>query len=217
MLKTLQLGRIRNDPTQISRIQNPSPEFLVKAVEINYQVIWHLDNPSPELVKLAIKRNIVALRGLPKQDKSIELFAVRNDPRALKYIPDPDEEVQLEAISKNGLLVGLIVEPSETVQKAAVANISKAITRIKHPCLDAQLLALDDNYSLINEVVNADVYAIKLAIAMGKNQSFRRGKIDLKNHNLTTDQWWDLVQEFPQEYGIMNLTKEQKSYAILCG
>jgi hypothetical protein len=166
---------------------------------------------------LAIKRNIVALRGLPKQDKSIELFAVRNDPRALKYIPDPDEEVQLEAISKNGLLVGLISEPSESVQKAAVANIAKAITRIKYPCADAQIIALDDDYTLINKIVNANVYSIKFAIATGKNQAFRRGKIDLKKHNLTTDQWWELVQEFPQEYGIMNLTEEQKSYAILCG
>lgn len=217
MLKTLQLGRIRNDPTQISRIQNPSPEFLVKAVEINYQVIWHLKDPNPELVKLAISRNIVALRGLPKQDKSIELFAVRNDPRALKYIQDPDEEVQLEAISKNGLLVGLISEPSESIQKAAVANITKAITRIKRPCLDVQVLALGDDYSIINDIINADVYAIKLAITMGKNQSFRRGKINLKKHNLTTEQWWDLVQEFPQEHKIMNLTEEQKSYAILCG
>lgn len=218
MFKTITLGRIRSDPTQIAKIKNPTRDFLIKAIELNYQVIWHMVNPDDDLVKLAVKQNVVALRDLPPQSRDVNHYAIQLDPRALKYIQDPDYDAQFMAVAKNGLLVGLIPEPEVAIQVAAVTNVADAITRIKDPHLDAQLIALSYDYMIVNKIATPHVEAIKFAIYEMKNNKRKNSnrKIDLRDHKLTSAQWWELVQEFPDLHPIMNLTDEQRSYAILC-
>lgn len=217
-MKTLLLGRIKSDATHITKVKNPTKEFLIKAIDLNYQVIWYLDNPADELVQLAVYKNVVALRDLPPQSFAVNQYAIKVDPRALKYIKDPAEEIQLMAVNRNGLLIGLIPEPSVEVQIAAVTNTAEAVTRIKDPHLDAQIIAIDYDYMMVNKIPTAHVEAIKMAIYEMKNNKRKttRRIIDLTKHQLSISQWWELVQEFPDLHAIMNLTEEQRSYAILC-
>lgn len=215
MFNTFHLGRVKSDPSQISKIKNPSRDFLIKAIELNYRVVIHLENPDEELIKIAIQKNVVVIRDLPPQPSHINLFAVRVDPRALKYIKLPTYEVQMMAVSKNGLMVGVLDDPAPDVQLKAVQNISDAITRIKNPTLEAQICALTDNYGHINNMVKPHVDAVIFAIKQSKI-SKRRTKIDLTNLNLSVDEWWEVVKSFPEDYKLMNLNAEQISYAILC-
>lgn len=212
------LRRVKIDPSSISQMDQSDPEFLLDAIEKNYRVIWYIKEPKPIMVEMAVKQNILALRGLPKQCDAINLLAIGIDPRALKYIPEPDERTQMAAISRNGLLVGLIENPSVEIQMAAVDNIPDAITRIKKPAVDAQLLAVGKNYTIITKIPDPSVDAIKMALGFQKQQKPNpfRSLIDLTNLKLTTDDWWKIVQAFPEYHAQMNLNDEQISYAILC-
>lgn len=66
-----QLAKLVKDFMHIQYIENPSENFLIKAVKQNFRVLNGIENPS----------------------EKVQLAAVRNEPESIRYIENPTEKV----------------------------------------------------------------------------------------------------------------------------
>jgi hypothetical protein len=100
--KQIELEAVKNNPSAIQWIKNPSEEMKLIAIQDNPNNIFHIENPSKEIQLIAIKKNPRAITHNPC--KEAQLIAVRNDNDEsnpiIMRINNPCKEAQLIAASK---------------------------------------------------------------------------------------------------------------------
>ena len=119
-----QLVAVKQDPTSIRFIKNPSEEVQLAAVNKNGLAIQYIKNPSEELQLAAVKQNGYAIQYIANPSEAVKLAAVNQNGYAIKDIDNPTEQVQLVAVSNDGDSIKYIANPSEDVKLAAYKQIN---------------------------------------------------------------------------------------------
>ena len=149
-----QLVAVKQDPTSIRFIKNPSEEVQLAAVTQNGYAIQYIKNPSEELQLAAVTQNGNAILFIKNPSEEVKLAAVNKYGCAIQYIKNPSEEVQLAAVKENGFAIQYIANPSEAVQLLAVKKNGYLIQYIKNPSEELKLIAVNQYGLVIKHIEN---------------------------------------------------------------
>lgn len=200
---------IRNNPYVIERLENPTEEMQLVAVETNGLALQYIKNPSAAVQKAALQNTPRAIQYIenPSEDMLLQVVnagwnnldyiknpspelieaALAQSGWAIRYIKNPDEKTQLKAVEKNYDAIKYIRDPAPSVQLAAVRGNYEALRYIKNPSTEAKDLAVRENEQ-----------AIRLIPGMKKEEFLRYlsrnvlvSKYMPQGISLTPDDWRD--------------------------
>jgi len=147
------LSLVKEYPSAIKYIRNPSNEMSLIAVSSGNIYIKYIKNPSEEVQLEALKENGDLIQYIRKPTKKAQLAAVKQSGSNILYIHNPSEEAQLVAVTSsydNTSISNIqyINNPSEKVQIAAIKYDEMALRYIKNPTEKVQLNAVDQGVTL---------------------------------------------------------------------
>jgi hypothetical protein len=90
------LKSLKNNPSKLKNIENPSEEIQLEAVRQDGFAIKYLKGKNPS--------------------EKVQMEAVKQEPRAIGHIKNPSEGIQMEALKKDRFSMNFITNPSEKVQ-----------------------------------------------------------------------------------------------------
>ena len=138
---------IRNHPSEIRNIENPSERLQLIAVRKDGYKIIFIKNPTEKVQLEAVRENGYAIRYIKNPSEQVQLEAVKQNGYALEYIKNPSEKIQFEAVKQDGGSLEYI--KNEKVQLEIVKKYPLAIQYIKNPTEKVQLEAVKYNIGML--------------------------------------------------------------------
>ena len=143
---------IRNNPYVIGRIENPTEEMQLLAVQLNGQALQYITNPSPAVQEAAIANTARAIQFIDNPSEDIKLQAVRAGWNNLSYLENPSQELIDAALDQSGWAIKYIKDAGHDLQLRAVNKNYDAVKYIKDPAEDVQLAAVRGNYEALRYI-----------------------------------------------------------------
>ncbi len=154
------LNMIQNNPYVIERIENPTEEMKLLAVQTNGLALQYIPHPS----EAAVANTPRAIQFLENPSETLLLQAVQHGWNNLAYIKHPSEALIQAALQQSGWAIKYIDHPSEALQLQAVQKNYDAVQYIKEPSLAVQKAAVKANYEALRYIPNPDYEAVCLAV-----------------------------------------------------
>ena len=111
-------------------------------IQNNPYVIERIENPTEEMKLLAVQTNGLALQYIPHPSQAVQEAAVANTPRAIQFLENPPETLLLQAVQHGWNNLAYIKHPSEVLIQAALQQSGWAIKYIGQPTETLQLQAV---------------------------------------------------------------------------
>lgn len=132
------------DPTEISKIDNPSEEQQLFAVR-----------KSGNTIKFIFEKGI-------SPSKNVQIEALKQNGESIRHFKNPSEELQIIAVSNSKFAITHIDNPSEKIQLASVEAEGNSILFIKNPTEPVQILAINKSPDFMRLIDNPTPKAMKL-------------------------------------------------------
>jgi hypothetical protein len=115
---------IRIDPWSVRHIKNPSDELLMKAIDLDADVLQFVPEQTEELCMKAVQSNGMALFSVRKKNPKIYTAAIKQCGRALQYVPMADQtfELAFEAVKQSNAALRFVAGHLKTQVMEALNN-----------------------------------------------------------------------------------------------
>ena len=207
------MNMIRNNPYVIGRIENPTEEMQLLAVQLNGQALQYITNTSPAVQEAAIANTARAIQFIENPSEDIKLQAVRAGWNNLSYLDNPSQELIDAALDQSGWAIKYIKDADHDLQLRAVNKNYDAVKYIKDPAPDVQLAAVRGNYEALRYIENPtdeakdlaireDAQALRLIRNLGKEDFLHYLGLNVlvskyipKDISLSPDDWRDTLKD----------------------
>lgn len=214
------LRGIKKDPYSIRHIEFPTWKQQMCAIQLAPKSIACIKNPDTLVVYEAVRLDPSAIKFISDVDDELAEFAIGIDPVAFKYIvrkhSDISDTLYLKALDVMPNLIQYIANPTPEQQLTAVKSKHNAIGCIKKPTFEAQTEAITRYPLHIKHLLLSKETIIVYFEKIRRDSRWADKICNVSHANLTEDEWWEIVKEFPEYYEQMDLTEEQISYAQIC-
>ena len=134
--KNYTVADLRNSPTLIYYIKNPTEEQQLAAVNISPGVITNIKYPTEKTQLAVVKRNgymidVIFKHCLVTPSETVQLAAVTNAGDAIDFIENPSTTVQLVAVQQNPYAIMHITNPNRIVQLTALKGAESKNSMIR--------------------------------------------------------------------------------------
>lgn len=147
-------------PAAIRYMSNPSTDVQLQAVKRDPYAIKYIDRPSEQIQAYAVEQDGLVISEIDDPSDYVKMLAVKQDGRAIRYIRNSNEDLEIAAVKEYWGVISDIYEPSERVQLEAIRQSDgDAIIRLQNRTVNAEVLAVEMNPSLIGIIKNPSLEA----------------------------------------------------------
>ena len=160
--------------TEIKKIENPTEEQQLEAINLNWYAISLIENPTEIVQKAAFEKNEQAIlyvkcgpcdalkQALNAMDKSTFLRAFKAEPNLLKFVTNP---VLLKAaVSQDWKIVRKIDGASDELWAEAVRQSEDALKFIRNPGEKVLIAAIERDWKYIQDIENPTAAVVVAAV-----------------------------------------------------
>src|SRR3989304_1107990 len=127
---------IRQKPTLIKIIDNPSIELCILAVSLNPQVLQYIEDQTDEICLFAVKQYGNAFQYVKNQTDEICLFAVKQNGNALNFVKNQTDEICLVAVKQTCIALQYVKNQINEICLFAVKQNGNALQYVKNQTVE---------------------------------------------------------------------------------